>query len=400
MVLYRYRARTPEGESQEGTLEVTDLHAAMQELSEKGLRILSLAKVPPESAGWGRSVNDAELSQVSRKLASLTELGAPLAHSLTVITSEIRSPRLKNALDRIRRKLEAGRPLSDALAEFPEFFSPFHISMVRAGERSGTLSHMLYRLADIWQKQARLRARLRSILVYPICVLAAVLLFAFVFRLWLFPGIEKLYPEGAEIPAVTWFFLRCLDGIMVFLPALLAAYFLLKRLRRKRASFRLRLARMAFRLPVLGDLAREIAAARFSRSFGMLLRGGVETTEAMKLSAKVVGNPFVEREIEAAADYVSTGRSISEALAATNVMPRDLILAVSLSEDRGAVSQDLLEVADNHDAAVESKLDSLMQVIEPALLVFMGLFVTLCALSAWLPYIWMIPTVGPRGGLG
>jgi type IV pilus assembly protein PilC len=182
---------------------------------------------------------------------------------------------------------------------------------------------------------------------------------------------------------------------IAFLLALLFRFF-----HKTSASSRLWTARMVFRLPLIGNLCREIAAARFSRSFGMLLRGGVETTEAMKLSAKVVGNPYVEREIEAAADYVSAGRQISEALDATNIMPRDLILAVSLSEDRGAVSQDLLEVADNHDAAVESKLDSLIQVMEPALLVFMGLFVTLCALSAWLPYIWLIPTVGPKGVFG
>ena len=400
MVLYRYRAKTVAGEETESTLEAADLHEAMQTLSGQGFQILSLAKVPPESAGWGRKVDEGELSQVSRKLASLTELGAPLAHSLTVITSEIRSPKLKGALGRIRRKLEAGHPLSEAVAEFPDLFSPFHRSMIEAGERSGTLSHMLYRLADVWQKQARLRSRIRGILIYPLCVLVAVFLFAVVFRVWLFPEILKIYPSETDIPDVTRLFLKCLDVIMICLPIAFLLLLLFRFSHKRFGSTRLWTARMVFRLPLVGNLCREIAAARFSRSFGMLLRGGVETTEAMKLSAKVVGNPYVEREIEAAADYVSAGRQISEALDATNIMPRDLILAVSLSEDRGAVSQDLLEVADNHDAAVESKLDSLIQVMEPALLVFMGLFVTLCALSAWLPYIWLIPTVGPKGVFG
>lgn len=118
----------------------------------------------------------------------------------------------------------------------------------------------------------------------------------------------------------------------------------------------------------------------------------------MRLAARVVGNQHAERELEAASELVGSGHPIGDSLEATAVLPADLILAVSLSEDRGTISQDLLEVADNHDRSVSSRLDGVLGFMEPALLVFMGLFVGLCALAGWLPYIWMVPTARQMGG--
>ena len=398
MVLYRYRAKAADGDFAEGTLEAGGLREAMHELSEKHLKVVSLAKVPPESGSWGRKVDDAELSRVSRKLASLTDMGAPLAHSLTVITSELRNPRLQESLNKVRQDLESGHPLSKAMGAFPDLFPPFTLRMIDAGEKSGTLPHMLYRMSDIWQKRAQFRARVRSILIYPFCILVVVLLFATVFRLWLFPQMLRLYPDPTNTPAVTWIFLRCLDLTIIGTPLVGIGLCVLWRLRKTSYSTRLSLSKLAFKIPIVSSLNREVVAARFSRTFGMLLRGGLEPSEAMRLSARVVGNTHAERELEEAAEMVGTGHPISEALERTNVVPRDLVLAVSLSEDRGSISQDLLEVADNHDATVENRLDSILAFLEPAVLMIMGLFVALCALSGWLPYLLMIPAARSVGG--
>lgn len=391
MVLYRYTAKNQDGEIKEGSFEAENLREAMQSLIEQGLEVVSLAKAPPESREWGSGVSDSELSQVSRKLASLTEMGAPLTHSLTVITAEIRSPRLREVLRSIQKKLENGRPLSEAMARLPQIFSPFHVRMIEAGEQSGTVPHMLYRLADIWQKQARLRSRLRDLLIYPSCIFLVVLLFAVVFRIYLFPHMVELYPNPELIPAFSRLFIGLLDISFVLLPILLVAGIIFWSMAKRSHDMRIGLARVALGVPIVGNLIKEIVATRFSRTFGMLLRGGMEPTGALQLAARVVGNPLAERELEEASEQVAAGNSLGAALSNCRCLPRDLVLAVSLSADRGSISQDLLEMADHHDMAIDVRINALLSVLEPLILVVLGLFVGACALSAWLPYIWMDP---------
>ncbi len=392
MASFTYQARDASGRPIHGDVEALDIQAAASSLMDRGLMVISIRPGAIRKGGKKRrqgKVKPQDLVVFTRQLATMMDAGLPLVQSLTALEEQTDSPTLKPVLRQTTEQVEQGHTFSEALAEHPKVFNKLYVSMVEAGETGGLLAEILDRLASYLEASSRLKKKVKSAMTYPVivCVVAlGIAMFLIVKVIPIFGGIYKDF--GAQLPAPTQVLIDISDFVRTYFilaagaaAALVFAVVKFKRTRRGTALW----DRIKLRLPVFGKLIHKICISRFSRTFAALLRSGVPILETLHIVGQSSGNTVVEAAVLKTASSIEHGDNLAVALGQHSIFPPMLVRMISAGEQTGKVDVMLEKISDFYDEEIEATLSGLTSLIEPLLIVFLGVVVGSIVICMFLP---------------
>ena len=399
MPVYEYKALNAKGKKISGIIDADGAISARQKLRGSGIFPVSVSEVQdaagkkePGASIFVRLFNRVKPSEVAimtRQLSTLLSAGFPLVTAVDTLIPQMPSYALKKILAGIKESILEGNSLSRSLSPFPRVFSSLYVNMVHAGETSGTLEIVLERLADLSEKQEAFKNRLRTALTYPILMAFIGALVLFLLMTYIIPGITSIFTDmNQQLPAPTRFLIIASDLLksfwwVVVLAAVIAAVtFHGVKKTEKGKRF---IDSTILLIPVAGRLARKLAAARFSRTLGSLLENGVSMLVALDIVKNIVGNVQIADAIESSAKEVERGESLSGALEATHVLPHLCVQMIQVGEQSGELETMLSKVADVFETEVESSVMRMTSLLEPLMILVMGVVVGFIVLSICLP---------------
>jgi len=400
MPVYEYVALDTKGKKLKGIVDAGSLTAARQRLRDSSIYPIEVKEASvrkKENALDERSVGNffnrvgiQELSAMTRQLATLLGAGLPLVQSINAMITQTSHPVLKKTLAQIKEEVNEGSSLTQSMSRYPKIFSPFFINMVRAGEASGTLNIVLERLADFSETQQTLRGKIRAALAYPVFMFligSAVLFFLIAFVV---PNITRIFEEMHQtLPAITVFLItvsRFLESFWwAIVIALVVSVVVLRYLIKNTEKGRRFWDRLKISMPVIGTLNRKMAVARFGRTLGTLLESGVPLLTALEISKNVINNSHIADAVQQASDEVREGQSLSAPLAKSGLFPPIATEMIGVGEQSGNLEQMLYKIADAYEKEVASNVTTMTSMLEPVMILVMGLVVGFIVVSILLP---------------
>ena len=393
MPLFKYLAKNQQGQAVSGTIEANNLASLVASLREKGLVIISVNEEKAGKKGGGflrnERVKSDDLVIFSRQLATMVDAGIALVQGLDILCEQVENKRFKAIIFNIRDDVEGGSSLSEAFSKHPRVFPTLFVSMVRAGESSGTLDLILDRLAGYLEKTGALIRKVKSALVYPavITIIAiGITLFLIINVVPVFKGIYEGF--GAALPLPTQILLSLSDFLrhyfLLAAAGLIVILFLLNRYI-KTPGGKLRFDRIKLKLPVFGMLLRKVAVSRFSRTLSTLVKSGVPILSSLEIVARTSGNRVVEIAVENARNSIREGENISEPLARSGVFPPMVVRMIGVGEKTGELEKMLSKIADFYDEQVDAAVSGLTSMIEPLIVAFLGLIIGGIVVCMYLP---------------
>ncbi|MDH4163722.1 MAG: type II secretion system inner membrane protein GspF [Nitrospirota bacterium] len=400
MPVYEYKGVTSAGRNVSGVQDGEGLKAVRAKLKKDGIVVLEIreggssraARNRNISFGGGR-VSPADLANATRQLATLLSSGLPLMDALNVLVDQEEGSTLKGSLSSARDAVREGSSLADALRQSPRVFSPLYVNMVSAGEVSGTLEITLARLADFLEEQTRFRNKLAAALAYPALMTLigiGVLFFLFSFVL---PRVVGMFEDmRQQLPFITLALLGVVGFLsrfwwLILLLAGGAAYYLRRYF--STAAGKEQLDSWLLRAPVAGTLIRMISVSRFTRTLGTLLESGVPALTALDIVQSVIGNTILADAVRKARENVREGESIADPLRRSGLFPPVVVQMVAVGEKSGELEKMLLKVSDSFDRTVESRIAALMSLVEPIIILVMGLIIGTIVIAIMLPILQM-----------
>jgi type IV pilus assembly protein PilC len=330
-----------------------------------------------------------DLAIYSRQLSVLIDAELPLIQSLNILAEQTKNKYFKSVIKDIREDVEAGSTLNQAKRKFPNVFDDLYCNLIASGEQSGSLDIMLRRLAEYLEKIVRLRAQVRQAMIYPSAVLSFAILVC-IFMLWkVIPVFAGIFLElGAELPLLTSVVLALsifIQKYILFIAIGIVALIFGFRYWRKTDPGRRITDKFLLRMPLFGKLLEKVGLSRLTRTLSTLLSGGVPMLESMKITSSTSGNVIIEDHIMQARSMVAEGTSLRDALREKGRFPFMMIQMVGVGEATGTLDEMLTKLADFYDEEVEYSVANLLSILEPILLIFVGLIVGAIVISMYLP---------------
>lgn len=403
MPVFEYTALNARGKKTRGVVDAEAASAARQKLRARGVYPVSLREMAgaARAAGPGmgsfterfRRVRPAEVAMMTRQLATLTGAGLPLVPALDSLIPQTPSVAFRARLTRIKDALVEGNSFAAALGQHTELFSQVYVSMVQAGESSGTLEIVLERLADITEKQEELKNRLRTAMTYPVFMGTVGVLVLFFLMTQIVPGIIGIFAEmNQALPAPTRALIWTSQSFQrywwVGAVALGLSLLVLRSVSRTQGGRR-RMDRVRIALPGIGSLSRRLITARVARTLGSLLENGVPMLSALGIVKNIADNRIFFDSIETAAESVGQGQNLAEALAPAGIFPPLAVQMVRVGEQSGHLEAMLFKVAEVYEKEVESRVLAMTAMLEPVMILIMGAVVGFIVLAICLPILEM-----------
>lgn len=399
MAAFSYQALDSNGKKVKGVLEGDSPRQIRQLLKEKGLKPLEVETTSEhgggknKTAGGGRlrraRMKTTEMALFTRQLSTLVQSGLPLDEALKAVANQSAKQHIKSLVLEIRSKVLEGHSLAYALGEFPRVFSNMYIAMVKAGEHAGFLGIVLERLADHVEGSQYTQQKIKMAMIYPVILVMIAFSVIATLMVMVVPKLVKIFENSnTELPALTRALIAISDylvdyGLYTLVIAGLLAYGIVRLFREPRRRYWLHGALL--RMPVLANTFRTIESARFASTLSILIASGVPLLEAIRIAAAVLNNEVMREVCQDVALAVQEGGSFSKALEQTGEFPPMLVHMVASGEASGELENMLERVAKNQERELEMTLGTLMGVMEPALIVFMGVMVMLIVLSILMP---------------
>ncbi len=399
MPVFEYEALNSSGKAIRGIIDAESIRTARTRLRGQGvyptdIREESAALVQRGlSFGLFRRVKAKELAQAFRQLATLLEASIPLVSSLSALIDQLGNPVLRKILTQIRERVREGISLADALSAHPQIFPNIFVGLVRAGEVSGTLALTLGRWADFSEHQVALRQRIRAALTYPVFMFVIGLGVLFFLLAFVIPTVTKIFSDlNQALPWPTLILISISDFLSRFWWALIGGLIVLILLLRRKLrseSGALFWDRLKLKLPLGGALHRKLAVSRWSRTLGTLLSGGLPLLQALEFSQEVAGNRLLSQALSQARDRVREGEELAVSLKMSGLFPSVILEMVSVGEKSGELGKMLEKVAAGLENEAESDLRGMIALLEPVMILVMGVGVGFIALSILLPILEM-----------
>lgn len=400
MPLYEYTGSDRAGNNVKNTVDAESIKAAKAKVKKIGVMLLSIeekaakksvtAQLFPSLSGSG-SVSVRQLSVSTRQFASLIKANIPLVEALAALVDQTESQKLRTTWSDVRQQVNEGISLREALARHPKVFAPFFINMVESGEASGTLPLVLQRLADFMESQVKLRQKISSAMTYPLIMAligGGLMLGIFTFVIpkiaVIFTNMNKKLPWYTEAIMNFSFFLT--NYWWALLIGVFAVVFFVKQYY-STPQGKVKKDALMLKLPIFGDIVRAVAVTRFARTMATLLNGGVPLVTALGIVKSVVDNEVLARAVAEAKENITEGQSISEPLKRSGEFPSLLIHMISIGERTGELSPMLEMVAENYEDQVNSKVERMTSLLEPMMIVFMGLSVGIIVMAVFVPLL-------------
>jgi general secretion pathway protein F len=399
MPVFEYTGLNNVGKTLKGILDADSAVAARQKL--RGMGIFPVEVKEELSRTRGRSsaslsafrslkrIKAGEIHAMTRQLSILLGAGVPLVKSLEALIAQITNPGFKKIMAQIKESVNEGNSLASSLSEHPKVFSNYYVNMVYSGEASGLLDVVLRNLAEFGERQQALRSRFRAAMAYPIfmsLIGTGVLFFLIAF---IIPNITSIFTEMHHtLPLPTVILIKVsqvLKSYWWLLGLVLAGVIVIGRNAKRRPRFRSMWDRMKLRTPVLGPVLQKIYLARFGGTLGSLLQSGVPLVSALQIVGKIIDNSQIEGVIESAVDDIHAGRGLASTLSRSPWFPSMVIQMISVGEQSGELEGMLNKIAETHEREVESNIIALTSILEPIMILVMGLIVGFVVVSILLP---------------
>lgn len=347
---------------------------------------------------FGGRVKQKELAIFTRQFATMIDAGLPLVQCLDILGTQQENQAFKKVILKVKEDVESGSTFADALAKQPQVFDELFVNLVAAGEVGGILDTILSRLANHIEKAMKLAKKIRGAMAYPATIVAVAVAVTTILLLYVIPTFGKMFQDfGQALPAPTRFVLA-LSALtrkyFLVVVALCVAAGLAVRAYYRTDNGRRVIDRLLLRLPVVGSLLRRIAVARFSRTLGTMVSSGVPILESMDIVAKSAGNKVIEEAIVRARASISEGKTIADPLAESGVFPPMVTQMVGVGEATGALDTMLNKIADFYDEEVDAAVSALTSLLEPALMVFLGVVIGGLVIAMYLPIFKLAGVVG------
>ncbi len=400
MPVYEYSALDPSGKKLKGIIDADSLAAARQKIRHTGNYPVAIREAVPVSLAGKKSrefallhltqpVRPQEINVTTRQIATLLGAGIPLVPALSVLIEQATNQGLKKIIAQVKDAVNGGNSLTSALSEHPRLFSKIYINIVRAGEASGSLEVVLEQLAEFGENQQAMKSKIKTALMYPIFMALVGTVVLFILITFVVPTITKVFADTRQALPLPTIILINLSGFLrdywwLVLALLIGFAFLVRYIihqpRGRRAWDRLKLS-----LPLLGDLNTKIAAVRLGRTLGSLLRSGVPLITSLGIVKNIFNNILLAEVIDEAMEHLEKGGSLSETLRESKWFPPMLVQMLAVGEQSGAMEKMLNKVADSYEREVETKIMAMTTLIEPVMILVMGLIVSFIVISILLP---------------
>ncbi len=402
MPIFLWQGVDTKGAVKKGEIEAADPTAVQARLRGMQIKPTKIKKKPKDLFEsiqlFQRKVQATDVVVFARQFATMINAGLPLIQCLDILEAQQENKTFKRILKDVRESVEGGSTLSDALAKYPKIFDELFVNMVAAGETGGVLDTILNRLSEYMEKIMRLKKQVKSAMTYPIIVLIVAVLVITVILVFVIPVFEKMFADfGAALPVPTQIVVnvsRFAKGhILQIVAAIVVFFFLFRRFYRTQKG-RALVDKWLLRVPVFGPLLRKVAVAKFSRVLGTMVSSGVPILNALDITAKTSGNRTIEAAIYEVRSAISEGRTMADPLAESGVFPSMVCQMVGVGETTGALDAMLGKIADYYDDEVDAAVSALTSMIEPIMIVFLGVTIGGLVISMYLPIFQLAGIVG------
>ncbi len=399
MAVFAYRGRTAGG-AVTGEIEAGDRLAAVAQLRARGIVATSVQERKPRVAAartLSGKVKDKQLAIYTRQFSTMIDAGLPIAQCLSILAEQSESRTLREVTANIAREVEAGSTLADSFRKYPRTFDDLFTNMLQVGESGGVLDVVLQRLASYIEKAAALKRKVKSAMVYPLTIIGVAVLVIIFMMTFVIPTFAQMFRSmGAELPLPTRIVLWLSDFtrryILFIITGLVAFVYAVRKYYATDQGSQVIDAFM-LKVPVFGALIRKVAVARFTRTLGTLIASGVPILEGLRITAHTAGNRVVEKAVLQARAAVTAGRTLAEPLRAAPVFPPMVVHMIHVGENTGALDQMLSKIADFYDDEVDSAVSALTSLLEPLMIVFLGVVVGGLVVAMYLPIFRMVTLI-------
>jgi type IV pilus assembly protein PilC len=397
MAKFKWEGISPRGEVLRGEMEAPTRDAVITRLRSQRIQPVP-AKVRQRGLGLdkdfsipglGEKAKTRDIVIFTRQFSTMIDAGLPIVQCLDILHQQTTVKPLRKGIGAIKDDVEAGSTLADAMSKHRKLFDELYVNMVSAGEVGGILDTVLQRLSVYMEKAEKLRAKIKGAMIYPASIVFVAVVVTAILLLYVIPVFAELFSSfGQALPAPTQFVINLSNATIAWFWYIVAAFVLaVFALRQMYKTERGRLAidGILLKLPIFGDLFRKSAVARFTRTLGTLVSSGVPILDALAITAKTAGNRVVEKAVFATRVSIAEGRTISEPLAQSGVFPPMVCQMIAVGETTGALDQMLGKIAEFYEDEVDNAVNNLTALMEPVVIVFLGVVIGGLVVSMYLP---------------
>ena len=393
MAVYVWEGKNKMGEVQKGEMEAANdliIRAALNRLKISPTKIKKKPKDLLEIVAFLQpKVKETDVILFCRQFSTMIDAGLPIIQCLDILYSQQENKTFKKMLKEIKGFVESGSTLAEALKKYPDQFNNLFVNMVSAGETGGILDTILKRLSNYLEKAAKLKSRVKGAMTYPVVTMIIAVIVVAVILVFVIPVFQEMFAGfGSELPVFTQLIINVSNfvtsNIFYIIGAVVLFFYAVKRFY-KTEKGRAIIDRNVLNLPVFGLLLRKVAVAKFTRTMGTMLASGVAILEALDIVARTAGNMTIEKAIYNVRNAIAEGRTVSDPLAESGVFPAMVCQMIAVGESTGALDAMLEKIADFYEEQVDQAVDNLTSLIEPFMLVFLGLTIGGLVVAMYLP---------------
>ena len=386
---FRWEGRDKKGKRLKGRSLAPDEAALRADLRRQGI---APSRIRKQSAGLkrGGGVKPMDIAVFSRQLATMLAAGIPLVQGFEIIGAGHEKPSMQKLILDIKSDVEAGTSLHESLAKHPLYFDDLYINLVEAGEQAGALEGLLDKIASYKEKTEALKKKVKKALFYPAAVLAVAVVVTVILLIFVIPQFESLFKGfGADLPAFTMMVINLsrfvqANGfyILAVIVAIVWVFFYFKKRSKRMREF---LDRAALKVPVIGPILNKAAIARFARTLSTMFAAGVPLVEALESVAGATGNIVYENAVMSMRDEVATGQRLQRAMETTELFPNMVVQMIAVGEESGSLDTMAAKVATFYEAEVDNAVDAMSSLLEPLIMVILGVLVGGLVIAMYLP---------------
>ena len=403
MDVYVWEGRSRKGTIERGEIEAANEATVRQHLRRQQIQAIKIRTKPKDllkgfTLFRRRKIKEKDIVVFTRQFATMIDAGLPLVQCLEILSSQQDNPAFKEILLRVKGDVEAGSTFADALRKHPRVFNDLFCNLAAAGEAGGILDTILNRLASYIEKAMNLKKKVKGAMVYPAVVFFIALIVVSALLIFVIPVFQKMFADmGGTLPAFTQLVINLSEFVrryFLVLAAILVAFvFAFRRYYRTEAG-RALVDDYILRIPVLGDLIKKVAIAKFTRTLSTMLSSGVPIMEGLEIVARTSGNKTIEKAVLQTKTSIGEGKTIAEPLGASGIFPPMVVQMISVGESTGALDSMLSKIADFFDDEVDAAVSALTSLLEPLLMVFLGVTIGALVVAMYLPIFQMASIVG------
>ena len=402
MATYVWMGRTPKGTMQKGELVAKSRDEVISLLRKQSILVTSVQQKMGEISislpGFGGKVKEKDIVIFTRQLATMIDAGLPLVQCLEILSNQTDNKVFAKSISEIRSDVESGSTYADALRKHPKVFDDLYVNMVAAGEAGGILDTILNRLAKHIEKAMKLKKQIKGAMIYPTTIVSVAVIVISVLMVWVIPIFSSMFTDmGGTLPLPTQIVMNASHfmkaNIIYMVIGGVVFGFLFRAYYRTQKGQRV-IDKIALKLPVLGDLIRKAAVAKFTRTLGTLISSGVPILEGLVIVSKTAGNKVIEEALMFARQSISEGKTIADPIGKAKVFPPMVVQMIAVGETTGALDAMLSKIADFYDDEVDSAVTALTALLEPMLMIFLGVTIGFIVVAMYLPIFQMGSIVG------